>query len=90
MILKTEAVMHEQHLKSYLVSYVNAQYEYMYDQIVFAYDEAQATKILLETNKDSKFILNLNQWLKTSKQLRPSFWTSWPYLDGTMKRAFDG
>ena len=43
-------------LKPYLIGYVNANYEDVDDQLVFAYDEAHATKIVLETYQDAKFV----------------------------------
>jgi hypothetical protein len=44
------------YLKPYLVRYVNENYEDLDDQLVFAYDEAHATKILLETFHDARFV----------------------------------
>ena len=44
------------YLKPYLVRYVNENYEDVDDQLVFAYDEAHATKIVLETYQDAKFV----------------------------------
>jgi hypothetical protein len=35
---------------------VNKHYEDVDDQLVFAYDEAHATKIVLETYQDAKFV----------------------------------
>ena len=43
-------------LKPYLIGYVNKHYEDVDDQLVFAYDEAHATKIVLETYQDAKFV----------------------------------
>ena len=48
--------MHERYLKPYIIGYVNEYYEDMDDQLVFAYDEAHATRIVLETFKDAKFV----------------------------------
>ena len=45
-------------LKPYLVSYVNAQYEDVHDQLVFAYDEPHAIKTVLETYEDAKFVFD--------------------------------
>ena len=42
------------YLKPYLIGYVNEHYEDVDDQLVFAYDEAHATKIVLETFQDVK------------------------------------
>jgi len=44
------------YLKPYLIGYVNELYEDVDDQLVFAYDEAHATKIVLETFQDAKFV----------------------------------
>ena len=44
------------YLKPYLIGYVNEHYEDVDDQLVFAYDEAHATKIVLETFSDAKFV----------------------------------
>ena len=44
------------YLKPYLIGYVNEHYEAVDDQLVFAYDEAHATRIVLETFKDAKFV----------------------------------
>ena len=35
---------------------MNENYEDVDDQLVFAYDEAHATKIVLETYQDAKFV----------------------------------
>ena len=43
-------------LKPYLIGYVNEHYEDVDDQLVFAYDEAHATKIVLDTYQDAKFV----------------------------------
>ena len=48
--------MHERYLKPYIIGYVNEHYEDMDDQLVFAYDEAHATRIVLETFTDAKFV----------------------------------
>ena len=45
-------------LKPYFVSYVNAQYEDIHDQLVFAYDEPNAIKTVLETYDDAKFVFD--------------------------------
>lgn len=45
-------------LKPYFVSYVNAQYEDIHDQLVFAYDEPSAIKAVLQTYKDAKFVFD--------------------------------
>ena len=45
-------------LKPYFVSYVNAHYEDVHDQLVFAYSERHAIKIVLETYKDAKFVFD--------------------------------
>ncbi len=41
--------MNEQRLKPYYVSYVNANYEDIHNQLVFAYNEPQAINIVIET-----------------------------------------
>ena len=51
-----DKIMLERYLKPYLIGYVNENYEDVDDQLVFAYDEAHATKIVLETFKDAKFV----------------------------------
>ena len=51
-----DVIMLERYLKPYLIGYVNEHYEDVDDQLVFAYDEAHATKIVLETFKDAKFV----------------------------------
>ena len=51
-----DRIMLERYLKPYLIGYVNEHYEDVDDQLVFAYDEAHATKIVLETFKDAKFV----------------------------------
>ena len=45
-------------LKPYLVDYVNAHYEDVHDQLVFAYDEPHAIKTVLETYEDAKFVFD--------------------------------
>ena len=45
-------------LKPYYVSYVNAHYEDVHDQLVFAYDEPHAIKTVLETYEDAKFVFD--------------------------------
>ena len=44
------------HWKPYLIGYMNEHYEDVDDQLVFAYDEAHATKIVLETFQDARFV----------------------------------
>ena len=51
-----DKIMLKRYLKPYLIGYVNEHYEDVDDQLVFAYDEAHATKIVLETFKDAKFV----------------------------------
>ena len=51
-----DKIMLERYLKPYLISYVIEHYEDVDDQLVFAYDEAHATKIVLETFKDATFV----------------------------------
>ena len=53
-------------LKPYLIGYVNAHYEDVDDQLVFAYDEAHATKIVLETYQDAKFVFQSRPILEQS------------------------
>ena len=45
-------------IKPYVVSYVNAQYEDIHDQLVFSYDEPSAIKTVLQTYKDAKFVFD--------------------------------
>ena len=45
-------------LKPYLVGYVNAHYEDVHDQLVFAYDEPHAIKTVLEIYEDAKFVFD--------------------------------
>jgi len=52
-------------LKPYFVSYVNAHYEDVHDQLVFAYNEPQAIKFLLETFEDAKFVFDSKQAAET-------------------------
>ena len=47
-----------QQLKSCFVSYVNAHYEDVHEQLVFAYNEPHAIKIVLETYEDTKFVFD--------------------------------
>ena len=54
-------------LKPYLVSYVNAQYEDIHDQLVFAYDEPSAIKTVLETYEDAKFVFDSKAVVETLK-----------------------
>ena len=43
-------------LLPFLIGYVNSNYEDINDQRVFAYDEPHATRIVLETYTDTKFV----------------------------------
>ena len=54
-------------LKPYLVSYVNAQYEDIHDQLVFAYDEPNAIKTVLETYDDAKFVFHSKEVVEALK-----------------------
>ena len=54
--IKVDLIMLERYLRPYLIGYVNEHYEDVDDQLVFAYDEAHATRIVLETFKDAKFV----------------------------------
>ena len=45
-------------LKPYSVSYANARYEDIHDQLVFAYDEPSAIKTVLEIYQDAKFVFH--------------------------------
>ena len=57
--------MEMQQLKSYFVSYVSAHYEDIHDQLVFAYNEPHAIKILLETYEDAKFVFHSKEVAET-------------------------
>ena len=57
--------MEMQQLKSYFVSYVNAHYEDVHDQLVFTYNEPHAIKIVLETYEDAKFIFHSKEVAET-------------------------
>ena len=57
--------MEVQQLKPYFVSYVNAHYEDVHDQLVFAYNEPQAIKFVLETYKDAKFVFDSKEVAET-------------------------
>ena len=46
----------EEHLKPYLVGFVNGLYEEVDDQLVFAYNEAYAIETILKTYNDAKFV----------------------------------
>ena len=48
--------MKAQQLRPYFVSYVNEHYEDVHDQLVFAYNEPYASKFVLETYEDAKFV----------------------------------
>ena len=50
--------MNLQKLESYLVNYVNDHYEDVHNQLVFAYDEPHAIKIVLKTHEDAKFVFD--------------------------------
>ena len=54
-----------QQLKSYFVSYVNAHYEDVHDQLVFAYNEPHAIKFVLETYEDAKFVFDSKEVAET-------------------------
>jgi len=43
-------------LRPYLVGFVNGHYEEVDDQLVFAFNEANATKTILKTVNDAKFV----------------------------------
>ena len=43
-------------LRPYFVSYVNSHCEDIHDQLVFAYGEPHAIKIVRETYEDAKFV----------------------------------
>ena len=47
--------MSQQQLKPYLVGYVSNHYEDIDDALVFAYNEAHAIQVVLETDQDAKF-----------------------------------
>ena len=57
--------MEKQQLKSYFVSYVNAHYEDVHDQLVFAYNEPHAIKFVFETYKDAKFVFDSKEAAET-------------------------
>ena len=46
----------EERLRPYLVGFVNGHYEEVDDQLVFAFNEANATKTILKTVNDAKFV----------------------------------
>ena len=54
-----------QKIKSYFVSYVNENYEDVHDQLVFAYNEPHAIKVVLETYKDAKFVIDSKEVAET-------------------------
>ena len=47
--------MSQQQLKPFLVGYVSNHYEDIDDALVFAYNEAHAIRVVLETDQDAKF-----------------------------------
>ncbi len=47
--------MSQQQLKPFLVGYVSNHYEDIDDALVFAYNEAHAIQVVLETDQDAKF-----------------------------------
>ena len=53
-----------QQLKYFFFSYVNAHYEDVYNQLVFAYNESHAIKIVLETHEDAKFVFDSKEVAK--------------------------
>ena len=57
--------MNEQRLKPYYVSYVNANYEDIHNQLVFAYNEPQAINIVIETYEDAKFVFHSKEVIET-------------------------
>ena len=57
--------MEMEQLKPYFVSYVNAHYEDVHDQLVFAYNEPHAIKFVLETYEDAKFVFDSKEVAKT-------------------------
>ena len=50
--------MDDKQLKPFMVSYVNAHYEDVHDQLVFARSEPHAIIVVLETYEDAKFVFN--------------------------------
>ena len=48
-------------LKPYLVGFVNGHYEEVNDQLVFAYNEADAIETTFETVDDAKFVYDSKQ-----------------------------
>ena len=48
--------MSQQQLKPFLVGYVSNHYEDIDDALVFAYNEAHAIQVVLETDQDAKFV----------------------------------
>ena len=54
-----------QQLKPYFVSYVNAHYEDVYDQLVFGFNEPHAIKFVLETHEDAKFVFDSKEVAET-------------------------
>lgn len=54
-----------QQLTPYFVSYVNAHYEDVHDQLVFAANEPQAVKFVLETYEDAKFVFESKEVAET-------------------------
>ena len=54
-----------QQLKPYFVSYVNAHYEDVHDQLVFAYNEPHAIKFVLKTYEDAKFVFDAKEVAET-------------------------
>ena len=59
------SIMSAPQLKPYFVSYVNAHYEDVHDQLVFAYNEPHAIKIVLETYEDAKFVFHSKEVAET-------------------------
>ena len=63
--------MSDQQIKVFFVSYCNSGYEHINDEIVFAYNEPQAIKTLLETNLDARFVFHSTE-VTNSCQVEPA------------------
>ena len=50
--------MDDKQLKTFMVSYVNANYEDVHDELVLAQSEPHAIKVVLETYEDARFVFN--------------------------------
>ena len=48
-------------LRPFFVSYVNGHYEEICDELVFAYDEPGAIKLILETLSDARFVFETKE-----------------------------